>query len=118
MRAQMPAGLAQADRFQLIDTRLPFDDFDALLSFCTVFAGNDSGPKHLASLRGVRVVSIHSARVNWNDWGQELGGSIISRKVPCGGCQIYYEDNECGKDAVCITKITAEEVFREMARFI
>ena len=118
MRAAMPEDLARDQRFQLIDTRLPFDDFDALLSFCAVFAGNDSGPKHLASLRGAKVVSIHSARVNWNDWGQDLGGSIISRKVPCAGCQIYYEADECGKDAVCITKITAEEVFEEIARFI
>ena len=118
MRAETPPGLARDPRFQLLDKKLPFDDFDALLSFCTVFVGNDSGPKHLASLRGSSVVSIHSARTNWNDWGQELTGSIISRKVPCAGCQIYYEQDECGKDAVCITRITPEEVFEEAARFI
>ena len=118
MRAQTPPELAQDGRFQLLDEKLPFDDFDALLSFCTVFAGNDSGPKHLAGLRGANVVSIHSARVNWNDWGQELTGSIISRRVPCAGCRIYYEADECGKDAVCITRITADEVFAEIARFI
>ena len=118
MRTQMPAELARDGRFQLMDEKLPFDDFDALLSFCTVFAGNDSGPKHLAALRGANVVSIHSARVNWNDWGQELTGSIISRRVPCAGCQIYYEVDECGKDAACITRITPEEVFAEMARFV
>jgi ADP-heptose:LPS heptosyltransferase len=49
--------LEQSDRFRLLDKRLPFDDFDALLSFCTVFVGNDSRPGHLASLRGANVVT-------------------------------------------------------------
>jgi len=98
-------------RFQLLEGLLPFDALDALLSFCTVFVGNDSGPKHLAALRGAKVVSIHSARINWSEMGQELSGVIISRKVPCAGCGIDYDVDECGKDYACIVKISPEEVF-------
>jgi ADP-heptose:LPS heptosyltransferase len=98
-------------RFQLLEGLLPFDALDALLSFCTVFVGNDSGPKHLAALRGAKVVSIHSARINWSEMGQELSGVIISRKVPCAGCGIDYDVEECGKDYACIVKISPEEVF-------
>jgi ADP-heptose:LPS heptosyltransferase len=98
-------------RFRLVAERLEFDDFDALLSFCAVFVGNDTGPKHLAALRGSPVVSVHSARNNWNEWGQELTGSIVSRKVPCASCFIYYDEDECGHGVSCVTRITPEEVF-------
>ncbi len=93
---------------------LPFDQFDALLSFCSVFVGNDSGPKHLAALRGAEVVSIHSSRIGWNEWGQEQTGVVISRQVPCAGCSLHYDPEECGQDVACITRITVPEVFREV----
>ena len=112
MRGTLPASLAKAERFHLIDGRLEFDQFDALVSFCTVFVGNDSGPKHLASLRGANVVSLHMARSNWNEWGQENGGYILSRKLPCAGCLISQNPEECGRDFVCIRNITADEVMQ------
>lgn len=112
IRAALPADLAASERFTLLDQRLPFDTLDALLSFCTVFVGNDSGPKHLAALRGAPVVSIHCARTNWNEWGQEQSGLIISRRVPCAGCSISpHTPEECGKDVACIRDIGVEEVY-------
>ena len=118
VRANLPADVTGADRFLLLDGRLPFDDFDAFLSFCAALVGNDSGPKHLAALRGSPVVSIHSARVNWSEWGQELSGSIVSRKVPCAGCQLYHDDDECGQDFVCVTRIGVDEVFEAVMRLL
>ncbi len=109
--ARIPPEMARSERVQLVDRKLPFDDFDALLSFCAVFVGNDSGPKHLASLRGVNVVSIHSARINWSEWGQEMAGTVISRKVPCAGCHIYHDEDECGRDWACVTDVKLKEVF-------
>jgi ADP-heptose:LPS heptosyltransferase len=106
---------ARSDRLLRIDGRLDFDVFDALISFCRVFVGNDSGPKHLAALRGAPVVSIHSGRLNWNEWGQELSGSIISRRVPCAGCAISHDSDECGKDFACIKHISVDEVFGAVA---
>jgi ADP-heptose:LPS heptosyltransferase/glycosyltransferase involved in cell wall biosynthesis len=110
-RLKLNQALTESDRFTLIDKRPSFDEFDAMLSFCDVFVGNDSGPKHLASLRGANVVSIHMARNNWNEWGQENRGFIISRKVPCAGCVIQHEPEECGKDFACIVNVTPMEVF-------
>src|ERR1700730_8977549 len=118
VRSRLAAELATSDRFQLLDQRLPFDDFDALLSFCTVLVGNDSGPSHLASLRGVNVVNLFLARQNWNEWGHENRGYIISRRVPCAGCNIYYDPEECGKEFACITNISPEEVFRTVMEFV
>jgi len=118
MRGTLPSDLSGSGRFQLIDGHLEFDQFDALVSFCTLFVGNDSGPKHLASLRGAPVVSIHMARNNWNEWGQENGGYILSRKLPCAGCQISHDPEECGRDFVCIRNIKPEEVMQAVRKLL
>jgi ADP-heptose:LPS heptosyltransferase len=118
MRASLPESLAGSDRFNLVDGRLSFDAFDALLHYCQVFIGNDSGPKHLASLRGAQVISLHMARNAWNEWGQESSGFILSRKVPCANCQIHHHPEECGRDFVCIRGITPEEVMEAVRRVL
>ncbi|MFD1952428.1 glycosyltransferase family 9 protein [Sphingomonas arantia] len=107
----LPAGLVASHRFHAVSGRMPFETFDALLSFCAVFVGNDSGPKHLAALRGAKVVSLHMARLNWNEWGQEGDGVVISRRVPCAGCGIHDAPEECGKDFACLSGIRVDEVF-------
>lgn len=112
MGEEMPTGAGAAgNRVHRIPGLMPFDDFDALLSLCSGFVGNDSGTKHLAALRGAPVISLHMARLNWNEWGQEMTGSIISRRVPCAGCAIHHSPEECGRDFACLRMITAEEVF-------
>jgi len=118
LRDELPAAIRQSDRFVIIDRQLPFDDFDAMLGFASVYVGNDSGPKHLASLRGVPVVSIHSARINWSEWGQEHTGVVITRKLPCAGCSIYHDVDDCGKDFVCISAITLDDVYGAVRRYV
>ena len=99
-----------SERLHVISGRLPFDEFDCLIAGAALFVGNDSGPKHLAALRGVPVVSLHMARLNWNEWGQEQTGVIVSRRVPCAGCGIHRHPEECGKDFACLRLIQPEEV--------
>ncbi len=111
VRATLPPELLAAERFTFLDERLPFDHFDAFMSFCTVMVGNDSGPKHLASLRGTNVVTLFTARIDWAEWGQENVGTIISRRVPCAGCAIFHDIEECGKEFACIVDIRPQEVF-------
>lgn len=108
-RAWMEAAPASG-RLHVIGGMLPFEDLDALLANAAAFAGVDSGPKHLASLRGTPVVSIHSARTNWREWGQEHTGVIVSRRVPCAGCGIAYDDAACGKNFACISDIGSGEI--------
>lgn len=90
--------------------RVPASEFDILISHAHLFVGNDTGPKHLAAVRGVpNVVSVAIARLNWQEWGQNRGGVIISRQVPCAGCGINNLA-QCGKDAICIRSIPADDV--------
>jgi ADP-heptose:LPS heptosyltransferase len=111
--AVLPDALAHSDRFQVVQRRLAFDELDALLSYCSLFIGDDSGVKHLAGMRGAKVIGIQNARNNWSEWGQDMGGYIVTRKVPCAGCLIqnYPESDECGRDFVCITAIRPDEIF-------
>ena len=111
----LPAGslspeLVGHPRFQLVEHPPSFDELDALVSYCSLFVGNDSGPKHLASLRGAEVVGLHCARNNWSEWGQDNRGVVISRRVPCAGCQIERHPEECGRDIACLRLISPEEV--------
>jgi ADP-heptose:LPS heptosyltransferase/tetratricopeptide (TPR) repeat protein len=98
------------DKLHVITGPVTFEELDSLLSLCSVFVGNDTGPKHLAALRGVPVVSIHMGQVNWDEWGQEGDGVIITRNVPCYGCGI--EDAEqCGKGLACLVHIKPREAY-------
>jgi ADP-heptose:LPS heptosyltransferase len=109
---RIPQAVAGSDRFQFVARRLDFDALDALVSFATLFIGDDSGVKHLAALRGTQVIGIQNARNNWAEWGHENEGYIITRQLPCAGCQIqhYPESLDCGRDFTCITRITPHEV--------
>ncbi len=101
---------AMGERVVLAEGQLAFDDFDMLASSCAVFVGNDSGPKHLAALRGAPVVSVHMGRHNWDEWGQDGHGYIVSRRVPCVGCGVE-EAADCGKGLPCLVHIRPEDIF-------
>jgi ADP-heptose:LPS heptosyltransferase len=117
-RQAMPPELLASDRVLLLDDRLPFDTFDAFVSCAEVLVGNDSGPKHLAALRGTNVVTLFTGRINWQEWGQENVGAIVSRKVPCQGCAIFHDSEDCGRGFACITDIAPQEVFDTVARYL
>lgn len=118
VEARMSERHRGSDRIVFLTHKMPFEHFDAFLSYCSAFVGNDSGPKHLASLRGANVISLHCARTNWQEWGQDPSGVILSRRVPCAGCGLHHNPEECAKGVVCVTGITVDEVFREVSRSI
>ena len=110
------AGL-RADRLCVIAGPLPFAELNALVSHCAVMVGNDSGPKHLAVARGAKVVSVHMGQVNWQEWGQEGDGLIVTRHVPCYACGIVAAQ-ECGKDLACLVLIQPEEVLAAVQQIL
>ncbi|KON64245.1 lipopolysaccharide core biosynthesis protein [Komagataeibacter europaeus] len=112
-KSKLPADALNDGRIIYLAKKIPFDDLDALLSCATLMVGNDSGPKHWASMRGTKVVSIHPGRDDLREWGQVFGGVVLARRVPCAGCGIRYDDTECGQDYACVRKVTVDEVMRE-----
>ncbi len=118
----MHAGLVSAsglpsDRLRFEGGMVANPELEALLAFCDAFVGNDTGPKHLAALRGAKVISVHMGQVNWDEWGQEGEGLIVSRRVPCCGCGIDRAEN-CGKDLACLVHIPPDEVFEALTRVL
>jgi ADP-heptose:LPS heptosyltransferase/tetratricopeptide (TPR) repeat protein len=117
-RDQLPEDMLRCGQIVFVAQQLQFDHFDAFMHFCSVFVGNDSGPKHLAALRGAPVVSLHSSRIAWDEWGQEQTGVIISRRVPCAGCSLHHDPEECAQGVACITRISVDEVLHELQVFL
>lgn len=111
----MLAGLSAA-RVKVFGLVEPVD-FDAIVSNAKVMVGNDSGPKHLAAVRGVPTVSIHVDRLNWNEWGQDGAGHILSKRLPCTGCGLN-DIAMCGRDAVCVTAIGVDEVMAAVSLYL
>ncbi|MBB2169642.1 glycosyltransferase family 9 protein [Gluconacetobacter aggeris] len=85
------------------------ETFDTLLSNARLLVANDTGPKHLAATRGVRVVSIAIPRLNWQEWGQNRSGVILSRRVPCAGCGLN-DSLSCGMNIACLTSVPISTV--------
>ncbi|GBQ63390.1 hypothetical protein AA103196_0576 [Ameyamaea chiangmaiensis NBRC 103196] len=117
-KSRLPADLLDSGGIVYVSGQMPFDHFDTFLSFSSAFIGNDSGPKHLASLRGTQVVSLHSSRIGWQEWGQERGGIAISRRVPCAGCSLHHNYDECAKDVACIRLISVDEVYSAISQLL
>ena len=107
------AASGRMHRFDLLDP----DRFDILVSGARALVGNDSGPKHLAAARGVPTVSVHVDRLNWDEWGQDGIGAIVSKQVPCTGCGLN-DIALCGRDAVCVRAITTDEVFAALGCYL
>ncbi len=114
-KSTLPSDAIEDGRIIYLTGKIPFDDLDALLACASLMIGNDSGPKHWASLRGTPVISIHPGRDDLREWGQVFGGVVLARRVPCAGCGIRYDETECGQDFACVRKITVDEVFSEVA---
>lgn len=105
------------DRFSLTTGRVASEELEALIAHCAAFVGNDTGPKHLAALRGAKTVSLHMGQVNWDEWGQEGEGIILSRRAPCVGCGIEdWED--CGQDLACLTGIKPVEALQAIQALV
>jgi heptosyltransferase-3 len=88
----------------------------SVLSKCTTFIGNDSGPIHLAALVGIPCVAIFSARNPPGQW-TPLGKHhvVLEERPECAGCMLddcVHEHNKC------LTRINAGRVYREAASLI
>ena len=88
----------------------------SVLSECTAFIGNDSGPTHLAAMVGIPCVAIFSARNAPGQW-DPLGGHhvVIEDRPECAGCML----DDCVHEAKkCLMRIETGRVVREAVSLI
>ncbi len=87
--------------------RLTVKETAAVLERCALFAGNDSGPMHLAASAGTPVVAAFGpsdARV-YHPWGVPY--RILEMELPCRPCD--FVNCEQGEN-VCMTGIQPEQM--------
>lgn len=85
----------------------------ALIQCCDIVLTNDSGPMHIASALGVKLLALFGS-TNDTLTGPYSGGTVIHKHVECSPC---YE-RECPIDFRCMTRITVDEVYQQLQQFV
>jgi ADP-heptose:LPS heptosyltransferase len=93
-------------------------DLPYLLRACSLYVGNNSGPKHLAAALGVPTVGVHSAVVDAVEWAP-LGSNAVAlrRNVVCGPCYLS-SPAECTRRMACLVGLRPQEVFSTCRRLL
>ncbi len=82
--------------------KLRLEELSYFLDTCSLFVGNDSGPKHIAAGIGVPTIGIHSGVVDAREWGPQGDLSVtVRRNMSCSPC--YYDKPElCHRGLACL----------------
>ncbi|SKC10066.1 ADP-heptose:LPS heptosyltransferase [Arthrobacter sp. 49Tsu3.1M3] len=93
----------------------------ALLARCTVFLGNDSGPRHLAQAVGTPTVGLYWAGnlINAGPLGRGLHRAHLSWVTHCPNCdvdvtQVGYTAARCPHDPSLLSPIRPEDVLADV----
>lgn len=68
-----------------------------LIAHSAMFIGNNSGPLHFAFALGVPSIAFWgSTDPAWRAaWQPEKHLSLLRKELPCLGCEMIYQDNQC-----------------------
>lgn len=88
--------------------RTDIDELAGLLKRCSVFITNDTGPLHIATAAGTKVIDISTANVHFMETGPYGEGHyVIQADLSCAPCGFHVECN----NRVCKELITPDAVF-------
>jgi ADP-heptose:LPS heptosyltransferase len=83
-------------------------DLASVLKKCRLFVSNDTGPLHIATSAGTKVLDISMANVHFMETGPYGEGHyVMQADLACSPCGF---DVQC-KDRVCKSLVTPEKVF-------
>jgi ADP-heptose:LPS heptosyltransferase/GT2 family glycosyltransferase len=98
--------------------RVALDDLPALIARCSLFVGNDSGPKHIAAALGIPTVGIHSGVVDAREWGPRGANAIaIHRAMTCAPCYLLRPE-DCDRGLACLRSLLPEHVVAACRRLL
>jgi ADP-heptose:LPS heptosyltransferase/GT2 family glycosyltransferase len=83
--------------------KLKLNELSYFLDTCTLFVGNDSGPKHLAAGIGVPTIGIQSGIVDAREWGPQGDVAVTAkRNMSCSPC--YHASKDlCHRGLACLS---------------
>ncbi len=85
----------------------------ALIKTCDILLTNDSGPMHIASAVGTKLLALFGS-TNDVSTGPYSGGKVIHKHVDCSPCYL----RKCPIDFRCMTRIEVDEVYNELQSLI
>lgn len=92
--------------------RTSLDELKKLLSACSLYVGNNSGPQHIAAALGVPTVGIYSGVVDAAEWGPTGARAVaLQRNMICSPCYLVKPD-ECVRDMACLKRLEPAVVHR------
>jgi len=98
--------------------RVALDDLPALIARCSLFVGNDSGPKHVAAGLGIPTVGIHSGVVDSREWGPKGTNAVaIQRAMNCAPCY-HSKLEDCRRGLACLNGIWPGDVAHVCRRLL
>jgi heptosyltransferase-2 len=85
----------------------------SLISYCTIFLTNDSGPMHVASALGIPLLALFGSTDDTRT-GPYKNGKVIHKHVECSPC---YK-RVCPIDFKCMKRIGVDEVYHQLQLLI
>jgi ADP-heptose:LPS heptosyltransferase len=94
------------------------EDLPGLLARCSLFVGNDSGPKHIAAGLGVPTVGIHSGITDAREWGPKGTNAVaIQRAMTCAPCY-HSKMEDCNRGLACLRGLLPADVMPTCQRLL
>jgi ADP-heptose:LPS heptosyltransferase/GT2 family glycosyltransferase len=98
--------------------KLPLAELPGLLTTCSLFLGNNSGPHHIAAGLGVPTVGVHSGSVDVREWGPVGPAAVaVAREVICSPCYLAMA-KDCPRGLACLRELTPETVYDACRRML
>jgi ADP-heptose:LPS heptosyltransferase len=112
------AGVVRPDAVWSFVGKLKLAELPTFIAKCSLFVGNDSGPKHIAAGLGVPTLGIHSGTVDSREWGPMGAMAVgIDRDMTCSPCyRSKLED--CHRGLACLRHILPGDVYRACRKML
>jgi ADP-heptose:LPS heptosyltransferase/GT2 family glycosyltransferase len=112
VEAELMAAIEHGDRVMSLVGKLPLHVLPAVIAGCSLYVGNDSGPKHIAASVGVPTIGVHSGTVDPIEWAPMGQRSVaVARAMTCGPCYLNRLE-DCSRGLACMRELEPQAVHR------
>jgi O-antigen biosynthesis protein len=106
------SSIEHADQVMSVVGKLKLHVLPAVIAACSLYVGNDSGPKHIAASVGIPTVGVHSGTVDAIEWAPMGPHSVaVARAMSCGPCYLNRLD-DCTRGLACMRELEPLAVHR------
>ena len=115
---QLIGRMRRSDQAVSLIGQLELTELPSFLLGCSLFLGNDSGPKHIAAGLGIPTVAVHSGTVDVYEWGPVGSFAVaVARDVACTPCYLPRVE-DCRRGLACLRQLAPETVYAACKRLL